>query len=92
MGATDYDSSFDRLDDIINEAFGMQPVMTPAEAMTFLERQLFEQRKRAGEVDRDCDAEHLARLAAEREVTRLTEAHVKLCQEHADLQKILGVQ
>lgn len=47
MGATDYDSSFDRLDDIINEAFGLQPVMTPAEAMTFLERQLFEQRKRA---------------------------------------------
>ena len=37
---TDYDSSFDRLRDILDEAFGMQPVMSDAEALTFLESKL----------------------------------------------------
>jgi hypothetical protein len=41
----DYDGSFDRLGDIIDEAFGMQPMMDDSEKLSFLERRLFEQRR-----------------------------------------------
>lgn len=42
---TPYDASFGRLSDIIDEAFGMQPVMTDAEILTFLEQSLAKQRR-----------------------------------------------
>lgn len=41
----DYDSSFDRLRDIVDEHFGLQPVMPQGDLMTFLEQKLAEQRR-----------------------------------------------
>lgn len=38
--AGDYDGSWRRLVDIIDGAFGLQPVMEPVELLTFLERKL----------------------------------------------------
>lgn len=46
----DYDGSFDRLSDIIDEEFGIQPVMPPSEMLTFLEKQFSALRKERADI------------------------------------------
>jgi len=45
----------DRLAAIIDEAFGMQPVMSPDEMLSFLERKLFEDRQKLAAAERERD-------------------------------------
>jgi len=73
-----YDGSFDRLGDIIDEGFGIQPVMSRSEKLTFLEARLAEQM-----YSRD---EHVAALEAMEDSAMACAAHLiaKWLRRYAD--------
>jgi hypothetical protein len=82
----DYNNSFERLVDIVDENFGRHPVMTPEELMTALDSELLDARtelgavrKRVGELETRCEAAELQhklwRELAEQHTGRSTDDH-----------------
>lgn len=68
-----------RLRDIIDENFGTQPVMSDDEALSFLERKLFDRRR--NDAQEQCCYESPAGIHSENCPTRADEARCRRCSE-----------